>query len=84
MKAAVLTGPERIEIQDVATPSVSGGELLVKLKNCGICTLEQRLYTGAVRIRYPLIPGHEASGEVVEVGPSVLSDIAPGARVTGP
>jgi L-iditol 2-dehydrogenase len=81
MKAAVLTGPERIEIQDVATPSVSGGELLVKLKNCGICTLEQRLYTGAVRIRYPLIPGHEASGEVVEVGPSVLSDIAPGARV---
>ena len=81
MKAAVLTGPEKIEIQDVATPEPSGSELLVKLKCCGICTLEQRLFTGAVRIRYPLIPGHEASGEVVKVGPDVLADIKPGARV---
>ena len=67
MKAAVLTAPERIEIQEVATPVISGSELLIKLKNCGICTLEQRLYTGAVRIHFPLIPGHEASGEVVGV-----------------
>jgi 2-desacetyl-2-hydroxyethyl bacteriochlorophyllide A dehydrogenase len=81
MKAAVLTGPEKIEIQDVPTPAVSGGELVVKLKNCGICTLEQRLYTGAVKIHYPLIPGHEASGEVVEVGPDVLSTIPKGTRV---
>ncbi len=81
MKAAVLTGPERIEIQEVATPAPAGTELLVKLKSCGICTLEQRLFTGAVRIRYPLIPGHEASGEVVKVGPDVLSGIRPGARV---
>ena len=81
MKAAVLLGPERIEIQDVPMPSVSGSEFLVKLKNCGICTLEQRLYSGAVRIRYPLIPGHEASGEVVEVGPAALSEIVLGARV---
>lgn len=80
MKAAVLTGPEKIEIQEVATPA-SGGGLLVKLKYCGICTLEQRLFTGAVRIRFPLIPGHEAAGEVVNVGPDVLSDIKPGARV---
>jgi len=81
MKAAVLTAPERIEIQEVATPVISGSELLIKLKNCGICTLEQRLYTGAVRIHFPLIPGHEASGEVVGVGPDVLSGIVPGARV---
>jgi len=36
MKAAVLIGPERIEIQDVAMPSVSGSEFLVKLKNLNL------------------------------------------------
>jgi 2-desacetyl-2-hydroxyethyl bacteriochlorophyllide A dehydrogenase len=81
MKAAVLTGPERIEIQELARPVISGDGLLVKLKSCGICTLEQRLYTGEIRIHYPLVPGHEAAGEVVEVGPGVLSDIKVGARV---
>jgi L-iditol 2-dehydrogenase len=81
MKAVVLTAPERIEIQEVPTPSLRGNELLVKLKNCGICTLEQRLYTGAVKIYFPIVPGHEASGEIVQVGGEVLSDITPGTRV---
>jgi L-iditol 2-dehydrogenase len=81
MKAAVLLAPEKIEIQEVPTPVIKANEILVKLKNCGICTLEQRLYTGAVTISYPLIPGHEAAGEVVEVGADVLSPITPGTRV---
>ena len=81
MKAAVLTAPEKIEIQEVPTPSPRGNELLIKLKNCGICTLEQRLYTGAVKISFPIVPGHEAAGEVAQVGDEVLSDIAPGTRV---
>jgi L-iditol 2-dehydrogenase len=81
MRAAVLTAPEKIEVREVETPSIRENEILVKLKNCGICTLEQRLFTGAVKIRYPLIPGHEASGEVAKVGNEVLSGIPPGTRV---
>ncbi|MEI6386680.1 MAG: alcohol dehydrogenase catalytic domain-containing protein [Spirochaetota bacterium] len=81
MKAAVLLAPEKIEIQEVPTPAIKPGEVLVKLKNCGICTLEQRLYAGAMKIFYPIIPGHEAAGEVVEVGADVLSGITPGTRV---
>ncbi len=81
MKAAVLTGPEKIGIEEIPVPAIGRNELLVKLKNCGICTLEQRLYSGAMVIHYPLIPGHEGTGEVVEVGPDVVSDIKPGARV---
>ena len=81
MNAAVLTAPGKIGVEDVARPVIGRGELLVKLKNCGICTLEQRLYSGAMVIHYPLIPGHEATGEVVEVGPDVVSDIKPGTRV---
>jgi 2-desacetyl-2-hydroxyethyl bacteriochlorophyllide A dehydrogenase len=81
MKAAVLTAPKTIGVQDIDTPAPGPRQVLVKLKSCGICTLEQRLYTGDVKIYYPIVPGHEASGEVVEVGAEVLSDIAPGARV---
>jgi len=81
MKAAVLTAPEKIEVNEVETPAIGEHEVLVKIKSCGICTLEQRLFSGAVTMRYPIIPGHEASGEVIEVGRRVLSGLAPGARV---
>ena len=50
MKAAVLTAPETIEIREVETPVPRANELLVKLKACGICTLEQRLFTGEMKI----------------------------------
>jgi 2-desacetyl-2-hydroxyethyl bacteriochlorophyllide A dehydrogenase len=81
MKAAVLTAPGSIEIRDLPEPEPEKGEVLVKLKACGICTLEQRLYSGAMRIAYPLVPGHEASGEIVRVGSSVIGDFSPGMRV---
>ena len=81
MKAVVLTAPEKIGVEDVPVPTIGRNELLVKVKNCGICTLEQRLYSGAIMIRYPLIPGHEATGEVVEVETDVISDIKAGTRV---
>ncbi|RKX82179.1 MAG: hypothetical protein DRP57_10410 [Spirochaetes bacterium] len=82
MKAAILTEPKKIEIQDVKRPAIKSGEVLVKIKACGICTLEQRLYTGDIKLFYPLIPGHEASGEIVEISEEgVLSDFKPGMRV---
>ncbi|HEY9596001.1 MAG TPA: alcohol dehydrogenase catalytic domain-containing protein, partial [Spirochaetia bacterium] len=81
MKAVVLTAARTIGVEERPMPVIGRNELLVKVKNCGICTLEQRLYSGAMVIGYPLVPGHEATGEVVEVGPDVISDIKPGARV---
>jgi L-iditol 2-dehydrogenase len=81
MKAAVLTAPEAIEIREMPIPVIEKGEVLVKLKACGICTLEQRLYKGSMKIYYPLVPGHEASGEIVEVGQGVVSDFKVGTRV---
>jgi 2-desacetyl-2-hydroxyethyl bacteriochlorophyllide A dehydrogenase len=81
MKAAVLLAPEKLEIQTLPDPVLDPGEILVKLKACGICTLEQRLYTGAMKISYPLVPGHEAAGEIVEVGKKVVGNFAPGMRV---
>ena len=81
MKAAFFTAPGKIEIQKIKTPTIKENEILVKLKYCGICTLEQRLYTGEIKISYPIIPGHEASGIIVKKGKDVVSDIKPGNRV---
>ncbi len=82
MKAAVLTGPGAIEIREVERPPLSGdAELLVRVACCGICTLEQRLYSGAMKVSYPVVPGHEAAGVVVEVRDGAAPEIAPGLRV---
>ncbi|UCF97039.1 MAG: alcohol dehydrogenase catalytic domain-containing protein [Spirochaetaceae bacterium] len=84
MKAGVLTGPERIEIQEIDKPKIGDREVLIRLKFCGICTLEQRMYTGQMKFRYPVIPGHEASGVVEQIGEEVgtlREDLQPGARV---
>ena len=84
MKAGVLTAPERIEIQAVDKPKIGGRDVLVRLKYCGICTLEQRMYSGQMKFRYPVIPGHEASGVVEEIGEEVKilrDDLKPGTTV---
>ncbi len=84
MKAGVLTAPERIEIQDVDKPKIGGRDVLVRLKYCGICTLEQRMYSGQMKFRYPVIPGHEASGVVEKIGEEVKilrDDLKPGTTV---
>lgn len=80
MKAAVLTAPRSFEIKELPDPAPGEGEILVKLKACGICTLEQRIYTGAMKMPLPLIPGHEASGEIAAVGSAVVGDFHVGAR----
>ena len=77
----MLTSPENIAVQEVETPTIQRNEILVKIKYCGICTFEQRLFTGAMKLYYPIIPGHEASGEVIQVGEDVRSKIKPGTRV---
>lgn len=81
MKSAVLTDVRKMEIKDVSTPDLEPDEVLVKVRYCGICTLEQRLYRGDMKIYYPIVPGHEASGEVVRIGEKVVTSLKPGDRV---
>lgn len=81
MKAAVLVGLDRIEIQDVPTPEVDDGSVLVKVAACAVCGSDIRmLHHGNPRLKPPAIMGHESSGEVVSVGKSVTK-FAVGDRV---
>ncbi len=82
MRAAVVVAPGKLEIQEVDIPQIGPGEVLIKVKACGICGTDFSIYTGKYSREYlPLIPGHEFSGEIVEVGEGVLN-LKPGDRVT--
>lgn len=81
MKLVELVAPRELALREREVPAPGHGEVLVKIKACAVCTLERRLFTGETRIAYPLVFGHEVSGEVVEVADGVLSDLRPGEPV---
>jgi len=70
LKAAVLRKPNRFSVEELETPSPSSGEVLVRVKACGICGSDVvRLKKGATVM--PIALGHEFSGEVAAVGRGV-------------
>ena len=80
MRAFVLTGPGRAEVQDVPAPVAARGEAVLAVERVGVCGTDVELFTGEMAYfetgyaSYPLRPGHEWSGTVVAVG----EDVDPG------
>ncbi|MCU1459573.1 MAG: Alcohol dehydrogenase GroES domain protein [Actinomycetia bacterium] len=70
MKVAVVTGPGAVELRDEQLGPLAPDDLAIGIAACGLCTMERRLFTGEKAI-YPVAPGHEAAGHVVEVGTAV-------------
>ena len=70
MRVAVLTGPGQVELRDEPAPTPGPEDVVVEIGACGLCTMERRLFSGEKKI-YPVAPGHEAAGRVVEVGDAV-------------
>jgi 2-desacetyl-2-hydroxyethyl bacteriochlorophyllide A dehydrogenase len=72
VRAVVIEEPGKVAVQQVDDPTAGPGEVVVKVEACGICGTDLHLLQGESPLaRYPLIPGHEFCGEVVEVGPAV-------------
>ncbi|RSL31450.1 threonine dehydrogenase [Salibacterium salarium] len=73
MKAVVFNGPEDMELQELETPEIKKGEILLKVANSAICGTDVRIYTGKKTkdVRTPSIIGHETVGEIVEIGEGV-------------
>lgn len=73
MKAYVLHNINDIRYEDVSIPEPSEGEVLVAVKAVGICGSDiPRIYQSGAHI-HPLIPGHEFSGIVQDLGKGVES-----------
>ena len=72
MKQAILTGPETIEFSEIEVPVAADHEILMKVKNIGICGSDIHAYYGKHPfMSFPIRLGHEMAGEVVAVGKDV-------------
>ena len=79
MNAAVYVGRSVVSVEEVPTPQIGAGEILVRVEACGIC------HTDLKKIEYDLLAplriyGHETAGVVAQIGEGVR-DYAVGDRV---
>lgn len=81
IKAAVLHGVKNITVEDVPEPKIEPGGVIIKVSHCGICGSDNHTYERGPRGgRLGQIPGHEFSGDIVEVGAGI-SGVRKGDRV---
>jgi threonine dehydrogenase-like Zn-dependent dehydrogenase len=83
MRAAVLAGPGKMRIEDVALPEPDAGEVRVRLEGSGVCASNLEPWAGQEWMTYPGEPGglgHEGWGVIDAVGPAV-SGLSVGDRV---
>ena len=72
MQAVVVTKPGTYGVSDVPRPHAGPGEVVVEVRACGLCGTDVHIARGEFPPSpYPLIPGHEFAGVVVEQGPGV-------------
>lgn len=72
MKQAILVAPKTIEIREVDAPKPAENEALLRVHAVGICGSDIHAWHGKHPfISCPIVTGHEATGEVVEVGAGV-------------
>jgi len=78
MKAVLIGSPDGLSVVEMARPTPGEGEVLVRMRCCGICGTDvEKVHGEGITTR---ILGHEAVGEVAEVGPGVRG-VATGERV---
>ena len=72
MRAAVLVGAGRIELEERPVPTPAPGDVLVRVSTVGVCGSDTHYYrdgrVGSFVVDGPLVLGHEAAGTIVAVG----------------
>lgn len=62
-----------VVVEEIRVDPPKRGEVTVKLGACGVCHSDLSATNGTLQMQLPLILGHEAAGEVVDVGEGVTS-----------
>ena len=75
-RVAMLTGPKKIEVQEIPIPQLGDDDILVKVEGAGICGTDVHEWKGDPFGLIPVILGHEGTGEVVYTGKNVKCDTA--------
>lgn len=86
-KVSFLHGPHDLRIAEMDVPTPGQGQVLIKVKACGICGSDVECFEGhSAEGRYdiaPYTPGHEWAGEILELGPDCVSGLKVGNKVIG-
>src|SRR5438105_7361684 len=85
MWALCLEAPRQLNVRKVETPVPQAGEVLVRIRACGVCASDLNAWRGVQGIEYPLpagAPGHETWGDIALLGPDVRG-LQVGQPVTG-
>ena len=84
MKAAIIHGARDLRIGTAELPPLGPTDVQVRIRAGGICGSDLHYYQhggfGTIRVREPIIPGHEIAGEVTATGTGVTR-VRPGDRV---
>jgi len=80
MRAAVLAAPGRIEVREIPLLEPGAGEVLLRVRACGICGSDLHFFRGELPVRPDNPIGHEFAGEIERLGPAI-DGWAPGQRV---
>jgi len=68
--ALVLTAPRHFERRELALPAIGPDEGILRVEACGLCGTDHEQYTGHLRSRHAIVPGHEVVGIVEQLGPA--------------
>jgi 2-desacetyl-2-hydroxyethyl bacteriochlorophyllide A dehydrogenase len=85
-RAVIISGPWHADLGRVKVPRLKPGEVLVRVRYCGVALGDVDLYEGRHKYvadgigSYPIVPGQEVSGRVVATGVKV-SGLSEGAHV---
>ncbi|MBY6678033.1 zinc-binding dehydrogenase [Rhodococcus sp. BP-332] len=84
MKALRFVAENTAEVQNIDVPQIAADEVLIAARSVGVCHSDIELLEGRyiIPFEYPVIPGHEWSGEVAKVGADVTEFVV-GDRVVG-
>ena len=83
MRAAVITGPGRVRVNEVEVPKPEPGQVRLRLQGCGVCASNLTPWAGPPWMNFPTEPGglgHEGWGVIDALGEGVTG-LSPGERV---
>ncbi len=84
MEALVIHAPGDLRVETIATPEIESGQIRVRVRKGGICGSDLHYFQhggfGTIRIKEPMVLGHEIAGIVEQLAPDA-ADVALGDRV---
>jgi len=82
LKAAIFQGPQKIQVVEWPKPICEDSEILIKVHYCAICGTDVRtFFYGHNKVIPPAIIGHEISGEIIEIGKNVKTELTLGQKI---